>query len=327
MQSIRTLLCLTLCLFLLLPSFAVAEIYISAPTEKPAEKETAPVIDLAPASLPDESDGLEETDTHYSLPIDFSPGKVPLEEGYISEYEYKDPTIHVIINKGRENDTTYFICDVWIADASQLRTASADGFDSEMTMPGAKIAKRMNAVVAIDGDYFFYTKPRGFILRQGNMYLNRTTGGRDVLLIDEDGDFHIVHKPEKNGCSDTINGKKVINGFFFGPALVQNGELGTDFRYTDMATNYPSQRMAIAQMGKLHYRIVCCESPKRGSVGMTLREFAVFCQSKGCVTAYNLDGGDSTMLYFRGEKINDVDNPNPRDLADIIYFASAYDPE
>jgi hypothetical protein len=33
------------------------------------------------------------------------------------------------------------------------------------------------------------------------------------------------------------------------------------------------------------------------------------------------------MLIFRDEKLNDVDNPHTRDIADIIYFASAYQPE
>ena len=266
------------------------------------------------------------SESEYKLPIDFSGGKVPLKEGYITDYEYEDPTIHVKIERGREYDCTYWICEVRIADASQLRTASADGFDSNMTMPGAAIAKRVNAVVAIDGDYFCYTG-RGYILRQGKLFMDRTTGGRDVLMIDEDGDFHIVRKAKRNECQPTINGKKVINAFFFGPVLVEDGVLGTEFRYTDMAYDLYSQRMAIAQVGKLHYKIICCESPKRGSAGMTLRQFAEFCQGKGVRTAYNLDGGDSTMLIFRNQKLNDIDNPHTREIADIIYFASAYTQE
>ena len=60
---------------------------------------------------------------------------------------------------------------------------------------------------------------------------------------------------------------------------------------------------------------------------MTLKQFALFCQEKGAYTAYNLDGGDSTMLIFKNQKLNDIDNPHTRDIADIIYFASAYKPE
>ncbi|MBQ6528512.1 MAG: hypothetical protein IJI38_08310, partial [Clostridia bacterium] len=61
------------------------------------------------------------SESEYKLPIDFSGGKVPLKEGYITDYEYEDPTIHVKIERGREYDCTYWICEVRIADASQLR--------------------------------------------------------------------------------------------------------------------------------------------------------------------------------------------------------------
>ena len=295
-------------------------------TDSPSSANVIPVETFNPVPLYQPETTLAplyETETHYTLPIDFTPGMVPLSDGYVTDYEYQDPTIHVKIERGREQDCTFWICEVRIADASQLRTASADGFDSNMTMPGTAIAKRVNAVVAIDGDYFCYTG-RGYIMRQGRLYLDRTTGGRDVLMIDEDGDFHIVRKANRNECKDTINGKKVINAFFFGPVLVENGVLGNEFRYTDMAYDLFSQRMAIAQIGKLHYKIICCESPKRGSTGMTLKQFAQFCQEKGANTAYNLDGGDSTMLIFKNQKLNDIDNPHTRDIADIIYFASAY---
>ena len=262
----------------------------------------------------------------YALPIDFSSGKVPLEEGYVSDLEYIDPSIHVVISSGREMDCNYWVAEIWISDPSQLRTVAADGFESNMVMPGVKLADRVNAVVACDGDYYCYTG-YGYIIRQGTLYLDKLKGGRDLLLIDEAGDFHIIRKAERQDGVDTIDGKRIINSLFFGPVLVEHGELGNEFRYRDMAYADPSQRMCIAQVGHLHYKIICCESPKagRGSAGMTLKQFAEFVQGMGVDTAYNLDGGDSTMLIFRGEKLNDVSNPNTRNIADIIYFASAYD--
>ncbi|MBR1993480.1 MAG: phosphodiester glycosidase family protein [Firmicutes bacterium] len=58
---------------------------------------------------------------------------------------------------------------------------------------------------------------------------------------------------------------------------------------------------------------------------MTLRQFAELVGSLGVECAYNLDGGDSTMLIFNGEKVNDKGNQNTRDISDILYFASAWD--
>ena len=43
----------------------------------------------------------------------------------------------------------------------------------------------------------------------------------------------------------------------------------------------------------------------------------------GVQTAYNLDGGDSTLLYFNGTRLNEFGSKTQRKLMDIIYFASA----
>lgn len=257
-----------------------------------------------------------------ALPIDFSPGVAPNPAGYVGEMYYSDPSLTISIEKGRQEECDFWVADIRIAHPSQLRTAAADGFDSDMVMPATALANRMNAVLAIDGDYYNY-KSEGFTLRQGELFENKLTGKRDVLYIDEDGDFHIQRLARKGSGRKEIDGKKVVNAFFFGPTLVENGELNDNFACDGMACGDPSQRMCIAQVGKLHYKVICCGAPERGSEGMTIRQFAKLVYSCGVQTAYNLDGGNSTMLIFNGEKLNDVDNPKARDIADIIYFASA----
>ena len=108
----------------------------------------------------------EDTEApHYTLPIDFSAGMPIDQKYYISETVYEDPTLKVAITTGDSNGVLYWIADIEIGDASQLRTAAAAGFDSAGTEFGSVLAKRMNAVVAVDGDYYSYTsagsgKPR-----------------------------------------------------------------------------------------------------------------------------------------------------------------------
>ena len=55
---------------------------------------------------------------------------------------------------------------------------------------------------------------------------------------------------------------------------------------------------------------------------MTITQFAQLAAQEGAVTAYNLDGGDSAMLYFHGKKLNDRSQTS-RKISDIVYFASA----
>ena len=149
----------------------------------------------------------------------------------------------------------------------------------------------------------------------------------DVLVIDEDGDFHILDRPVRGSIGGTVNGKRILQAFSFGPALVENGQAFTSFegeqKWIDMSANDRRQRMCICQTGPLSYRMVCCAGPFRGNSGMTLREFADLVASLGVETAYNLDGGDSTSLFFNKGRINNYGSTSQRKLRDIIYFASA----
>ncbi len=267
----------------------------------------------------------EETAAN-TLPIDFSPGMAADPDGFTvsdGSWIYEDPTIRVEVTQKRKAECDYWVARIKIADASQLRTVSAGGFDSTRTVKGTILAERVNAILAIDGDYFCYTGI-GYIVRQGTEYLNHLRGDRDVLLIDENGDFHYVLQPSRNEVKMEVDGKKVINSFFFGPVLVREGKAVLNPIGNGMAYDEARQRMAIAQVGELEYMAICCASQARGSMGMTLKRFAQLCADEGAYIAYNLDGGDSTMMIFNGEKINDVENENTRAISDIIYFASAW---
>ena len=125
----------------------------------------------------------------YSLPVDFTPGAKPLPSNYLSETEYQDPSLHVTIETGRKDECDYWVARIKISHPSQLRTAAAAGFENDYTTKGTFIAKRQNAVLAIDGDYFCYSD-FGFVLRQGELFMDELQGERDVLAIDEDGNFH-----------------------------------------------------------------------------------------------------------------------------------------
>ena len=60
------------------------------------------------------------------------------------------------------------------------------------------------------------------------------------------------------------------------------------------------------------------------SAGLSLSQLAEFMKCLGVVTAYNLDGGGSSTMYFNGEIIN---NPTTngrsikeRSVSDIVYI-------
>ena len=57
-----------------------------------------------------------------------------------------------------------------------------------------------------------------------------------------------------------------------------------------------------------------------------MEQFAAEMYNFGCVQAYNLDGGGSAAMVYNGEYFNELSS-SERSLSDIIYFATAVDPE
>lgn len=260
-----------------------------------------------------------------TLPIDLSGGMPADSDGYLSDTEYKDESIHVKLEKGVAFDTPYWAAYVTLSNASQLRTAAAGSFQTGRCMPSTALAKRVNAILAINGDYFSYISD-GYLIRQGEMYRNLPPAPRDTLLIDENGDFHIVVSATAQKLA-AFKDMHIINSFNFGPALVKDGIAAEKFADRNDAAFEARQRVMIAQTGPLEYLCIVTEGPlERNSKGVTLPEFAQLAASFNVKNAYNLDGGYSSALIFRNQKINAPGNTNHRDINDIIYFASAYIP-
>ena len=275
------------------------------------------------------------------LPIDLTGGAPVNEKYYRKEGDveiYEDPTIHVEYRRvsSKEWGCTYYYALITIKDPSQLRTASADNkFVSNATVPATTMARRNNAVIAINGDYcaaFSGNKSTNYILRQGQLFRDTVEPELDMLLIDEDGNFHVVPSETPLAMMEktTISGKKVINAFQFGPAVVIDGEKVADEIVTDYTRSptysqpdQPAQRMCIAQIGELQYMVLCC-----AHYGLSIPVFRDLAMSLApCQTVYILDGGNSSQMVFMNRKKNNVvdgEQNNVRPITDIIYFASAW---
>ena len=260
------------------------------------------------------------------LPIDLNGGAVPKAENYVSETVYEDESISVSIESCLWGETKCYIARVKIADPSQIRTAPAYSFERNQTAMVSAMAERVNAVLAINGDYFSFQNQRGgYLVRQGVLYQNKPIKGRDVLIIDGNGDF-TIEKVINDDVLAKHEAAGVVNAFNFGPGLVIDGEVLTEYGAKYNSAQNRSQRCAIAQVkrGELEYLCICCEGPvETEDGGMTMVEFAEFVSTFGVENAYNLDGGYSTAMIFNGEKVNAVDNKKLRPVSDIVYFASA----
>lgn len=269
------------------------------------------------------------------LPIDDSPGHVA-DPANFTESTYEDASLSVTMERLWYGDAHFNVARVKIADASQLRTALAGPFGKKTNKISA-IAANNNAVVAIGGDYCT-NEEGGYVVRMGETYRKKPVKTRDMLITDENGDFHIISKSDAATLQALMQEHTLINVFNFGPALVIDGELqeiSTEYRYNPYGLE---PRCAIGQVGPLEYLLVVVDGGKdravtitnedgstQKSYGCQVATLAQFMYEQGCQQAYNLDGGNSALMVFGGENYSKKSVASERSVSDIVYFATAID--
>ena len=261
------------------------------------------------------------------LPMDTDQGGYPWkEENVLGKYEYKDESIHVMLEKVAYKNVWMILAHVNISDPSQLRTAASHGvYTDQRYVPPKLIAKSVNAVVAMNGDFFKY-HDFGYLVRQGQVLRESPDGKHDILLIDNYGDFHVIRRGTMETVQQTLDtfeeGRYVVNSFNFGPILVLDGVAQENKYYKYYQPNERQQRIAIAQTGPLSYVIIQAAGKVDGSQGFTLNRCAEALAEvvPDAKIAFNMDGGGSAYVILMDRKINE--NDGARSICDILYFAT-----
>lgn len=255
----------------------------------------------------------------YELPVDFTVPPAPDPECF-SENSYADGSIEVDLETVEGEGFTWCVAKVRIASPTQLRTATAGKLTSNKTAKVTSLAEKNNAVIAINGDnYVDNPQKTTFEYRMGQKIRSKSNRTKDVLIIDENGDFHLFIKSE--GLKDYDG--EIINAMTFGPALVKDGErLTMDMENYGYNPNGKQPRAAIGQTGPLSYVLVVIMSPT-DEKGVNHQQLADFMYDLGCIQAFNLDGGNSAGIVFNGTLYKGAANASERALSDILYFATA----
>lgn len=240
---------------------------------------------------------------------------------------YYDESLSITMERIEVDGVTYNVARVKIADPSQLRTGLEDPKKGKKNNYVHNIAKKHNAVLAISSD-FFTKNNSGYVVRMGTTFRKKLYKNRDMLLIDTNGDFHIIFRSNEEEFDAMMARTDITisNVFNFGPALVNDGvKLEIPDYYTKDNTfnvKRPEPRCAIGQTGPLEYLLVVADGRNGKSDGATGEQLAQFMADQGCLVAYNLDGGDTALMWFGGEYYS---RQTKRSQSDIIYFATAVD--
>ena len=242
----------------------------------------------------------------------------------VTDSSYKDDNISINLSETTVNNTQVYIADVTVSSSDYLKTAFAqNAFGTNVTAKTSETAATNNAILAVNGDYYG-ANSTGYVIRNGVVYrdLVREDSSNGDLAIYKDGSFKIIYEDQIS--ADQLVKDGVVNLLAFGPALVENGEIavGTNEEVGQAMASNP--RTAIGIIDENHYIIVVSDGRTSESEGLSLYQLAEVMKSYGAKTAYNLDGGGSSTLYFNGQVINKPTTGgnkfSERAVSDIVYI-------
>ena len=171
------------------------------------------------------------------------------------------------------------------------------------------------AVLAINGDYASYrwnnihsaeTRHKvGILLRDGEIRSSwtRKTGNSvwpnlDTLAIYPDGNME-VHDTQELTAEEYLE-KGATDVLAFGPWIIRDGEVRKKLN------KFPHARAPRTCMGMIepgHFLVVMAEGRTKASKGASLEYLAEKMLAKGCVMAFNLDGGETSCILFMGKQL------------------------
>jgi len=251
------------------------------------------------------------------------------ETGAVDGDTYSDGETSVTVSQvvsGSGDDTlTYYVADVVLSEATRLRSAFAkDQYGENVTETTSGIAEDNDAVFAINGDYYGF-RDSGILIRNGVVY--RDSPARAGLAFYTDGTVQVYD--ETTTTADVLVADGVWNTLSFGPALVLDGAAVGGIEDVEVDTNVGNHsiqgeqpRTAVGVIDENHLVFVVVDGRAEGySRGATLTELAQIMTDLGAQTAYNLDGGGSSTMFFDGEVVNRPSNGGERGTSDILYIA------
>jgi len=242
----------------------------------------------------------------------------------VTDSSYKDDNISVNLSETTVNNTQVYVADITLSSSDYLKTAFAqNAYGTNVTAKTSVTAADNNAILAVNGDYYG-ANSTGYVIRNGVVYRDtvREDSSNGDLAIYKDGSFKIIYEDQIS--AEQLVNDGVVNLLAFGPALVENGEIAVDTNTEVGQAMASNPRTAIGIIDENHYIIVVSDGRTSESEGLSLYQLAEVMRSYGVKTAYNLDGGGSSTLYFNGQVINKPttggNKISERAVSDIVYI-------
>jgi len=299
-------------LFMVLDTFVIEKIYQTVPPINQETSETESGSEGKQSDTkPEKNDSENENESQSE-----NSGAV------LTENSYKDENISITITTHREYNTEIYVADIKLSSPEYLKTAFAkNAYGRNVTAKTSSTAKNVNAILAINGDYYG-AQEKGYVIRNNVLYRDTVSRDNEDLVIYNDVIFVIIRETEISADELLKQGAREV--LSFGPALIENGVISVDKNDEVGQAMASNPRTAIGIVEENHYIFVVSDGRTRESEGLTLLELAKFMQSLSANTAYNLDGGGSATMVFNGDIVNKPTTNGKtikeRSVSDIVYI-------
>ena len=245
-------------------------------------------------------------------------------------WRYCSETLRIEILRITETDPVKLIryeAEIWSRKETFGFVTNEPGkhFDSKYAGWPPDVASKNGAVLAINADYASnrwgnmpHKKERykiGILLRDGEIKSTETrkSGNTsfpnlDTLAIYPDGRMEVHDSRELT--AEEYQERGATDVLAFGPWLIRDGEMRSNLK--KFATNNLNPRTALGMIEPGHFIAVMVEGRYKQSKGCTLVQLAEMMQNRGCVQAFNMDGGETSCILFMGKQICTVGNASSK---------------
>lgn len=254
---------------------------------------------------------------------------------YVGKYKsekhmhYKKKGTSITVDKIHYKDTWMWVAHVKTKNYKKIATASANGKYGHGTETTSHAAKRLNAVLCVNGDYSdkslnYPTLRGGKVANKGTLYdgvYSRWDGKLTAIMdwkqdyMDEKGKLLMGMKASK-----AVKKKLASDTFKFAPVMLAKGKIlcakgGSLRQRTFIGSNgNPGDMYIVVTNG----RWPDGSSNDGTSKGLTGYSCAKFLKKIGCKTGFMLDGGGSSTMVFNGQVLNSVKG-SERPVVDFLY--------
>ena len=133
--------------------------------------------------------------------------------------------------------------------------------------------------------------PIGIVIENGVITFGDEASAYSICGFDKNGMLYVGSMTGKQALE-----AGVVSACSFGPALIING------KPVQISTSGVNPRTAIGQRADGAILLLTRAGRQIDCIGATLSDLTEILYSYGAVNATNLDGGSSTMMYYRGER-------------------------